>query len=288
KRSENALRQAQAELEHVTRVTALGELAVSIAHEINQPLAAIVTNGSACLRWLAGAVPHLDDAREVVQYIIDDGHRASEIITRLRALLRKTALEKVRLDLPQLVHEVVRLTQPELVRQGVALRLDLAADLPPVVGDRVQVQQLLLNLVLNSLEAMAGVTDRPRELVIQARPEAADTVLVAVPDTRIGIAPQQLDAIFTAFYTTKPQGLGMGLAISRSIVEQHGGRLWAVPHDGPGATLQFTLLTYPQEGLRLGGGGSVQDPFKGPPGRACAKIPPRPAPVSAVRAPTFV
>jgi PAS domain S-box-containing protein len=252
KRAEEALQKAQTELAHVTRVTTLGELATSIAHEINQPLAAIVTNGSAGLRWLAGAPPHLDDAREALQCIIDDGQRASAIITRIRALLRNTATEKAWLDLPQLVHEVVRLTQPECVRQGVALHVEVAAALQPVWGDRVQLQQVLLNLVLNALEALAGVTQGPREVVIRARPEAAGTVRVAVEDTGVGMAPEQLDQIFTAFYTTKAQGLGMGLAISRTIVEQHGGRLWAVPHAGPGAIVQFTLRTAPEEGAGQG------------------------------------
>jgi signal transduction histidine kinase len=162
--------------------------------------------------------------------------------------LRKTAPEKAWLDLPPLVHEVVRLTQPELVRQGVALHIDVAADLPPVWGDRVQLQQVLLNLVLNGIEALAGVAQGPREVWIRAHHEAADTVRVAVEDTGVGIAPEQLEAIFTAFYSTKAQGLGMGLAISRTIVEQHGGRLWAVPHAGPGVTVQFTLRTAPEEG----------------------------------------
>jgi C4-dicarboxylate-specific signal transduction histidine kinase len=248
KRAEEALRQAQAELAHITRVTTLGELAASIAHEINQPLAAIMTNGSAGLRWLAGAMPALEDAREALQCIIADGQRAGEIMTRIRGLLRKSAPEKAPLALAPLVDEVVRLTQPECVRQGVALHVEVAADLPAVVGDRVQVQQVLLNLVLNALEALAPVTERPREVWIRVRPEAADTVRVAVADSGVGIAPAQLDQLFTAFYTTKAQGLGMGLAISRTIVEQHGGRLWAVPHDGPGATVQFTLRTEPYEG----------------------------------------
>jgi len=241
KRAEEALRQAQAALAHVMRVTTLGELAASIAHEINQPLAAIVTNGSAGLRWLAGAPPHLEDAREALQCIIDDGQRAGEIITRIRALLRNTAPEPTRLALAPLVHEVVRLTQPECVRQGVALHVEVAADLPAVVGDRVQVQQVLLNLVLNSLEALATVTERPREVWIRVHPEAAGTVRVAVEDTGVGIAPEQREAIFTAFYTTKAQGLGMGLAISRSIIEAHGGRLWASANSENGATFQFTL-----------------------------------------------
>ena len=241
KRAEEALQQAQAELAHVTRVTTLGELATSIAHEINQPLAAIVTNGSAGLRWLAGAPPSLEDAREALQCIIDDGQRAGEVITRLRALLRKTAAAPTRLTLAPLVHEVVRLLQHELVNQGVALYVEVAADLPPVVGDRVQVQQVLLNLVLNALEALAPVRERPREVWIRVQPEAADTVRVAVEDTGVGLAPEQRDQMFTAFYTTKAQGLGMGLAISRSIIEAHGGRLWASANSGNGATFQFTL-----------------------------------------------
>jgi C4-dicarboxylate-specific signal transduction histidine kinase len=223
KQAEEALRKVQGELAHVTRVMTMGELAASIAHEINQPLAAIVTNGSAGLRWLAGAPPHLEDAREVLQCIIDDAQRAGEIISRIRALLRHTAPEPTRLALAPLVHEVLHLTQPECVRQGVALHVEVAADLPPVVGDRVQVQQVLLNLVLNSLEALATVTERPREVWIWVRSEATDTVRVAVEDTGVGIAPEHLDQMFTAFYTTKAQGLGMGLAISRTIVEQHGG-----------------------------------------------------------------
>jgi PAS domain S-box-containing protein len=250
KRAEEALQKAQTALAHVTRVTTLGELATSIAHEINQPLAAIVTNGSAGLRWLAGAAPHLDDTREALQCIIDDAQRASAIITRIRALLRKTGIEKAWLDLPPLVHEVVRLTQPECVRQGVTLRVEVAAALPPVWGDRVQVQQVLLNLVLNALEALATVTERPREVWIRVHHETADTVRVAVEDTGVGIAPEQREAIFTAFYTTKAQGLGMGLAISRSIIEAHGGRLWASANSGNGATFQFTLPSELQAGER--------------------------------------
>ena len=246
--AEEALRKMQGELAHVTRVMTMGELAASIAHELNQPLAAIVTNGSAGLRWLAGAPPSLEDAREALQCIIDDGQRAGEIMTRIRALLRHTASAPTRLALAPLVDEVVRLTQPECVRQGVALHVEVAADLPPVVGDRVQVQQVLLNLVLNSLEALAPVTERPREVWLRVQQEAADTVRVAVADSGVGIAPAQCDQLFTAFYTTKAQGLGMGLAISRSIVERHSGRLWAEPHAGPGATVQFTLPTAPAAG----------------------------------------
>jgi PAS domain S-box-containing protein len=251
RRAEEALHKAQAELAHVTRVTTMGELAASIAHEVNQPLAAVVTNGNACLRWLAGTTPNLNEAREAVWRIIRDGNRASAVITRIRALVRKTDTEKARLDINQIVQEVVFLTQNEAVRKGVTLQMELAADVPSVLGDRVQLQQVILNLVMNGVEAMASVADRPRELCIRARRHESDQVLVAVRDSGIGIDSQDLEKIFDAFYTTKPQGMGMGLAISRSIVENHGGRLWAIPNDGPGATFQFTLEVGIEEERRL-------------------------------------
>ena len=244
KHAEEALRKAQVELAHVTRVMTMGELAASIAHEVNQPLAAVVTNGNACLRWLAGATPNLDEAREAVGRIIRDGKRAGEVIGRIRALVKKSGTEQAHLDLNEVIREVVGLTQTEIQKNGVALRMELAADLPPVVGDRVQLQQVFLNLVMNGIEAMSAVTDRARELVICSHQHESDQVFVAVQDSGIGIDRENLEKIFNAFYTTKSQGMGMGLAISRSIVENHGGRLWAVPHDGPGATLQFTLLRY--------------------------------------------
>ena len=244
KRAEDALSKSHAELAHVTRVTTMGELAASIAHEVNQPLSAIVNNGSACLRWLNGAAPDVDEAREAARRIIRDGNRAGEVITRIRALLRKTDAEKARLDINQTIREVVKLTRNEAARKGVTLRMDLAADLPPVLGDRVQLQQVILNLVMNGVEAMAPAPARPRELLIRSRPYESDKALVAVQDSGVGLDGQDLEKIFDAFYTTKPQGMGMGLAISRSIVEDHGGRLWAAPNDGPGATFQFTLLKY--------------------------------------------
>src|SRR5262245_18750077 len=244
KRAEEALSKSHAELAHVTRVMTMGELAASIAHEVNQPLSAIVNNGSACLRWLNGAAPDLDEAREAARRIIRDGNRAGEVITRIRALLRKTDAEKARLDINQTIREVVKLTRNEAARKGVTLRMDLAADLPPVLGDRVQLQQVILNLVMNGVEAMASAPVRPRELLIRSRPYESDKALVAVQDSGVGLDGQDLEKIFDAFYTTKPQGMGMGLAISRSIVEDHGGRLWVAPNDGPGATFQFTLLKY--------------------------------------------
>lgn len=243
-RAEETLRKSQAELAHVTRVMTMGELATSIAHEINQPLAAIVNNGSACLRWLASDAPNLEEAREAARDIIRDGNRAGEVITRIRALLRKTETEKARLDINRTIQEVVLLTQNEAVRKGVELCLELADDLSPVLGDRVQLQQVILNLVMNGVEAMASVTDHKRELLICSRQHESDQVLVTVQDSGVGIDRESLDEIFSAFYTTKAQGMGMGLAISRSIVEDHGGRLWAVSNDGPGTTFQFTLLKY--------------------------------------------
>jgi C4-dicarboxylate-specific signal transduction histidine kinase len=244
KRAEEALSKSQAELAHVTRVTTMGELAASIAHEVNQPLSAIVNNGSACMRWLDGVAPNLDEAREAARRIIRDGNRAGEVITRIRALLRKTDTEKARLDINQTIREVVMLTRNEAARKGVTLRLDLAADLPPVLGDRVQLQQVILNLVMNGVEAMASASSRPRELHIRSRRHESDKALIAVQDSGVGLDGQNLEKLFDAFYSTKPQGMGMGLAISRSIVEDHGGRLWAAPNDGPGATFQFTLLKY--------------------------------------------
>jgi C4-dicarboxylate-specific signal transduction histidine kinase len=243
KRVEEALHKAQAELAHVTRVLTLGELAASIAHEVNQPLAGVTTNGNAGLRWLARDPPNLEEARECLQRIVRDGNRASEVIARIRAPLRNAAPQKARLAINDVIAEVIALADAELRRHRVALHTDLAAALPPVLADRIQVQQVLLNLLLNGVEAMRGVTGRARELIVRSRPEEATAIRVAVQDAGPGIAPQDLERIFTAFFTTKPDGLGMGLAISRSIIEAHGGRLWATPNVGPGVTVQFTLPT---------------------------------------------
>jgi PAS domain S-box-containing protein len=241
KRAEEALRQTQAELAHVTRVMTMGALTASIAHEVNQPLAAVVTNGNACLRWLARAEPDLEEARAAVERIIRDGQRASEVIRRMRALAQKTDHQKAWLDLNDVICEVVALMHSEVRQQRVVLRTELSAALPPVLGDRVQLQQVILNLLINGIEGMQAVTDRPREVRIRSQRHEADTVLVAVQDTGIGLDPQQMARLFDAFFTTKPGGMGMGLAISRTIIEAHGGRLWASPNMGPGATFQFTL-----------------------------------------------
>src|SRR5580765_942263 len=241
-RAEHALREAQGELAHVGRVMIMGELTASIAHEINQPLAAVVANANACFRWLANSTPNLDEARDAISRIVRDGNRASDVIRRIRALVQKGDTEKTLLDINEVIQEVVSLTHSEIQISGVVLKMNLAASLPRVSGDRIQLQQVILNLVMNGIEAMNTVTDRPREMIIRSSAHESDKVLVAVQDSGIGLDAQNLEKIFDTFYTTKSQGMGMGLAISRSIVENHGGRLWAVPNDGPGATFQFTLL----------------------------------------------
>ena len=244
KQAEDALQHAQSELAHVTRVMTMGELTASIAHEINQPLAAIVTNANASLRWLTGESPNLDEARDALGRILRDGNRAGDVIARIRALVKKSGTEQVSLGINEVVQEVVGLIQSEIQKDGVILRMELAADLPRVLGDRVQLQQVILNLVMNGIEAMASVTDRRRELLIRSRRNGSAEVLIAVQDSGVGIDSQNLEKVFNAFYTTKSQGMGMGLAIGRSIVENHGGRLWVVPNDGPGTIFQFTLLKH--------------------------------------------
>src|SRR6266480_5163198 len=241
KQAEEALRDAQAELAHVTRVMTMGELTASIAHEINQPLAAVVTNANACLRWLAGPIPNLSEAREALAGITRDGKRASDVIGRICALVETSTTEKAGLDLNEAIQEVVVLVQSEIQKSEVTLQMELAIDLPQILGNRVQLQQVILNLVMNAIEAMDTVTDRPREMLIRSCEHESDQLLVAVQDSGIGIDRQDLGKIFDTFYTTKSQGMGMGLAISRSIVENHGGWLWATPNDGPGVTFEFAL-----------------------------------------------
>ncbi len=242
KHSQEALRTSQAELAHVTRLMTMGELAGSIAHEVNQPLSAIVASGSACIRWLDAPVPNVAEAREAAARIVRDGKRAGDVIQKIRALTRKATTEKERLDLNSTIQEVLGLTKAEMLKNRVALRTELRDDLPQVLGDRIQLQQLVLNLIMNGIEAMTGVGDRPRELAISTQSGELDQVLVRVRDSGVGLDPKSSERIFDAFYTTKPAGMGMGLSISRSIVQNHGGRLWAVPNDrGPGTTFQFTV-----------------------------------------------
>ena len=248
KRAEDALHHAQAELAHVTRVATLGEMTASIAHEINQPLAAVVNNASACLRWLAGPTPNLEEARQSAALITADGHRAGEIIGRIRALAKKASSRKDWIDINETILEVIALARSEVHSNGVSLQTRLGDDMPLILGDRIQLQQVILNLIINAIEAMSGVGENPRELVVRSEKDGSQGVLVAVRDSGPGLDPKSLDHLFTAFFTTKPKGMGMGLAISRSIIEAHGGRLWAVPNDGPGATFQFTLDVGSKEG----------------------------------------
>ena len=241
KRSEEALREAHAELARVARATTMGELTASIAHEVNQPLAAVVTNASACLRWLAAETPNLDEARAATQGIVRDANRASDVIARIRGLLKRGEPVTVKLSVNDVVREIIMLTHGEVLRRDASLQTELADRLPAVSADRVQLQQLLLNLIMNALDAMRAVTDRPRVLRIRTSTYESAAILVALRDSGIGLNPEQMERLFEAFYTTKPEGMGMGLSISRSIVERHGGRLWATPNDGYGATFQFTL-----------------------------------------------
>ena len=241
KRAEAELHEAQANLAHVTRITALGELAASIAHEVNQPLAAVVTNAAACKRWLDRTPPDLTEARGTLQAIIKDGNWAGEVIQRVRALANKTSDQKAPLDINEVVNEVVSLVQHELVNHRVLLRLDLPPALPLVLGDRIQLQQVVLNFVINAIEAMEPVRDRARELTIRTGLDDAGQIVVVVKDCGVGLATVNAERVFDAFYTTKSGGMGMGLSICRSIVAAHGGRLSASDNAGPGATFQFAL-----------------------------------------------
>jgi C4-dicarboxylate-specific signal transduction histidine kinase len=240
-RAEEALQKAQAELAHVSRLMTLGELTASIAHEVNQPLAAVVTNAQACLRWLALDAPRPDEARAAVERIVRDSNRASEVIRRIRALAKKTDPQMVALDINDVIRKAISLGQREMRSQRVSLRTELASALPPVLGDRVQLQQVVINLVMNAVEAMAPVTDRPRDVIIRSQQDDANEVLVAVRDSGMGIDPDDAERLFNAFFTTKPSGMGMGLSISRSIIAAHGGRLWALLNADHGATFQFTV-----------------------------------------------
>src|SRR6266853_1951597 len=249
KRAEEALRKANADLAHITRVMTMGEFAASIAHEVSQPLSAVVTNAEACLRWLAGSAPNIEKACEAVGRVVRDGKRAGEVIAQIRALYRKIGIKRQRLDMNEAIEEVLALAQGEVRTKRVALRTDLATRLPPVLGDRVQLQQVVLNLIMNGIEAMSSVQDRPRELVIKTQEGEDDQVVVTVQDSGTGLDPKIREQIFDAFYTTKGEGTGMGLSISRSLVQDHGGRLWASTNQGPGATFQFTLSKHHETGM---------------------------------------
>jgi PAS domain S-box-containing protein len=239
--SEDALGKARSDLARVARVTSLGVLTASIAHEVNQPLSGIVTNASTCLRMLGADPPNVDGARETARRTIRDGNRASEVITRLRALFGKKDATTESVDLNEAAREVIALSLSELQRSRVILRPELADDLPPVAGDRIQLQQVILNLLRNASDAMSAVDDRPRELVIRTERDEGDRVRMSVQDAGVGFQPHGVDRLFEAFYTTKTDGMGIGLSVSRSIIESHQGRLWAAPNDGPGVTFSFSI-----------------------------------------------
>jgi PAS domain S-box-containing protein len=234
------LRQAQADLAHVTRMTTMGELTASLAHEINQPIAAAITNSNTCLRWLTRNPPDVEEAREAASRTAKDATRAADIIRRIRLLFQKGAPQQELVDVNEVIREMMALLGSEADRCLASIRADLATDLPKVVADRVQLQQVFTNLMLNGIEAMkdAGTL---REVTIKSERASNSHLLISVSDTGVGLAPNQTDEIFKPFYSTKPTGIGMGLAISRSIIESHGGRLWAAANNGPGATFRFTL-----------------------------------------------
>jgi PAS domain S-box-containing protein len=240
KQAEEALRQAQADLAHVTRVTTMGELTASLAHEVNQPIAAAVTNANTCLRWLSRDQPDVEEAREAAMRIVKDGTRAAEIISRIRLLFKKGTPQRELVDVNEVIREMIVLLHGEANRYSMSFRTDLVADLPQVMADRVQLQQVLMNLMLNGIDAIKNMSGGG-ELTIKSQKGNDGQLLISVSDTGVGLPSQQADQIFNAFFTTKSHGTGMGLSISRSIVESHGGRLWAAANSPRGATFYFTL-----------------------------------------------
>jgi C4-dicarboxylate-specific signal transduction histidine kinase len=247
KRAEEALSQAQADLSRVSRVTTMGELTASLAHEVNQPIAAAVTNANTCLRWLTRDHPDVEEARAAASRIVKDATRAADIISRTRLLFKKGTSQRELVDVNEIIREMIVLLRGETTRYDILVGTDLAADLPQVIADRVQLQQVLMNLMLNGMDAMKDV-DGTRELAIKSQRAENEQVLVSVSDTGVGLPVQQADQIFKAFFTTKPHGTGMGLSISRSIVESHDGRLWAAENSPRGASFHFTLPTNAEAG----------------------------------------
>ena len=239
--SERRYREVEMELAHANRVATMGQLSASIAHEVNQPLAAAVTHAQAALRWLGARPPDLEEARRAVGRIVKEGDRASDVIGRIRALVKKAPPRKDDFEINEAIRDVIALTRGEVVKNSVSVETQLAEGLPLIQGDRVQLQQVILNLIINAVEAMSGVSEGARELLISTAKAASDGAVVAVRDSGPGLAPANLERFFEAFYTTKPSGLGMGLSICRSIIEAHGGQVWASSNDGPGTTFQFSL-----------------------------------------------
>jgi signal transduction histidine kinase len=243
KRDETALQSAQAELARVARLTTIGELAASIAHEINQPLSAISTNSLAALRWLGHEVPNVAEAKQALDRVGKDARRASDVIGRIRALLKHEKPKYTALEINDVINEVVTITQSALQARGVSVRLDLSSELPPVLGDRVQLQQVIMNLIMNGADAMSLISSRPRILRLASRIDLPSSIVVAIEDSGTGLEAGLLDRIFDPLFTTKPDGMGMGLAICKSIVDGHGGRIWAVPDRSNGTIFHFTLPT---------------------------------------------
>jgi C4-dicarboxylate-specific signal transduction histidine kinase len=244
--SEEALDKARAQLTHVARITSLGVLTASIAHELNQPLSGIITNANTCLRMLGADPPDVDGSRETARRTVRDGNRASEMITRLRALFVKKESTTEPVDLNEATCEVLALSSSEFQRSRVVIQSELADNLPTITGDRIQLQQVILNLLRNASDSMVGVHDRPRQVLIRTDQEDGDRVRVTVKDNGAGFDRESSDKLFDAFYTTKSDGMGIGLSVSRSIVEKHHGRLWAEPNDGPGATFSFSIPRGPE------------------------------------------
>jgi C4-dicarboxylate-specific signal transduction histidine kinase len=241
-RAEGALRQAQADLAHISRVTTMGELTASLAHEVKQPIAAAVTDANTCLRWLTRDQPDLEEAREASLRVVKDATRAAEIMDRIRLLFKKGTPQRELVDVNEVIREMIVLLRNQATRYSIFVRTDLAADIPQIMGDRVQLQQVLMNLIVNSIDAMKEV-EGTRNLAIKSQRAENEQVMLSVSDTGVGLSPQYLDQIFDAFFTTKDHGTGMGLRISRSIIESHGGRLWAADNSPRGASFHFTLPT---------------------------------------------
>jgi C4-dicarboxylate-specific signal transduction histidine kinase len=244
RRVEEQMHQARADLAHVARVTTLGELTAAIAHEINQPLTALVTQGSACLRWLARDPPNLEKARSLVEAMVSSGMRAAEVISRLRAMMKKSPPYRDLLNINDAILAVIALVDAEAQRNRVLLRTELSNDMPLVLGDRIQLQQVILNLIMNAIEAMREIDQTQRKVLVVSRKDESKGALVEVQDSGVGLEGVALDRFFDAFYTTKPDGMGIGLTVSRTIIESHGGQLRALPNVPKGAVFQFQLPTH--------------------------------------------